>query len=519
LTDFKVFVYVGFLYLRFSTTPPNQAFLTCNSRGATLTSTVTTITNLEMSTADEEALRAMRAASPALQEWWPDGEMSPRSWQGVHWSDDRVQALKLSRSGLEVLAPQIGQLQALTHLYLDGCPLKELPPQVGLLQALTRLDLRGGAQLTLAPGAEEGQQVQTIVAAYARLLIVAPRKDAPGQLHAFLRTNPLAVPAFFKTILTDAAHADWLGEAANATPELAELTDAIGRRAVDAAHATCRRKMLESSWLCKRYELQAGPPEHRSATSVVIRAEDHEEKLDYGQIFDDADTDKSGTLEGRELDVVAKELGLSKDLVVSEANKHRSAASTDGTATIKLGKDAFVSACKQLLGDGPRKVVIKLMKDKVQWQREMVSRSWEWDPATNTYVPSRNQEALDAQYVVQALEAPTQAEMAAAVSESPLLQQLAEKYMEKASIKEYAYPVVMDAANRNLAQIYLQERPGPDSLRDLARQIFEAVQHLHSRKLMHGDLKVRAHRPCYCNLSATTTTHQQRGGGANQTKY
>jgi serine/threonine protein kinase len=163
--------------------------------------------------------------------------------------------------------------------------------------------------------------------------------------------------------------------------------------------------------------------------------------------------------------------------------------------------------------------VIKLMKDKVQWQREMVSRSWEWDPATNTYVPSRNQEALDAQYVVQALEAPTQAEMAAAVSESPLLQQLAEKYMEKASIKEYAYPVVMDAANRNLAQIYLQERPGPDSLRDLARQIFEAVQHLHSRKLMHGDLKVRAHRPCYCNLSATTTTHQQRGGGANQTKY
>ena len=80
--------------------------------------------------------------------------------------------------------------------------------------------------------------------------------------------------------------------------------------------------------------------------------------------------------------------------------------------------------------------------------------------------------------------------MAAAVSESLLLQQLAEKYMEQASIKEYAYPVVMDAANRNLAQIYLQERPGPEGLRDLARQIFDAVQHLHSRKLMHGDLKV-----------------------------
>ena len=99
---------------------------------------------------------------------------------------------------------------------------------------------------------------------------------------------------------------------------------------------------------------------------------------------------------------------------------------------------------------------------------------------------------------MQALDAPTQAEMTTAVSESRILQDLASKYMENASIEEYAYPVVMDAANRNLAQIYLQERPGPDALRDLVRQIFVAVQHLHSRKLMHGDLKVRA--PCSCAL-------------------
>jgi len=89
-----------------------------------------------MSNADEDALRAIRAASPALQKWWPDGQ-SPRSWRGVRWSDDRVQRLNLEGSGLEVLAPQIGQLQALTYLVLMGCPLKELAPQVGQLQALT----------------------------------------------------------------------------------------------------------------------------------------------------------------------------------------------------------------------------------------------------------------------------------------------------------------------------------------------------------------------------------------------
>jgi hypothetical protein len=476
-------------------------------------------------------------------------------------------------SQLVVLPPEIGQLQALTRLTLGNCSrLQRLPAELGFLHALDTLDLNEAcAQLTLAPEAKMSQPARTNVAAYARLLIVMPLEATPGELQAFLLEKPLAVPSFFKYILTDVHHAEWIGNAVKATPELACLTGPHGRRAIDAAvpecqkrmrealfernpdqlhelllanravaflffrdiltnpdyadwlgeavkatpllagltddldrrainvaHATCQQRMLESSWLCKRYELQPGPPEHRSATSVVIRAEDHADKPDYAQIFTDADKDGSGTLELNELDVVAKKVGLSKDLVVSEANKQ------DGTTSMQLGKDAFVSACKQLLGNGPRKVVIKLMKDKVQWQREMESRRWKLDSATNRYVPSQNEVSLDAQYVVQALDAPTQAEMATAVSYSLLLQQLAEKYMEKASIKEYAYPVVMDAANRNLAQIYLQERPGPEVLRDLARQIFEAVQHLHSRKLMHGDLKVRAPPMLLQSLCAST---------------
>ena len=124
-----------------------------------------------MSNADEDALRAMRAASPALQKWWPDGNESPRSWQGVEWSGDRVQVLDLFGSGLEVLAPQIGQLQALTMLWLGACPLKELPPQIGLLLDLDSLDLDGCVQLIFAPGAQAGQPTRTIVAAYARLLV------------------------------------------------------------------------------------------------------------------------------------------------------------------------------------------------------------------------------------------------------------------------------------------------------------------------------------------------------------
>ena len=45
---------------------------------------------------------------------------------------------------------------------------------------------------------------------------------------------------------------------------------------------------------------------------------------------------------------------------------HCRCTATDGKASTRLDKEAFVSACTRLLGDGPRKVVIKLMRDKVR---------------------------------------------------------------------------------------------------------------------------------------------------------
>ena len=59
---------------------------------------------------DSEAVRAMRSASSVLQKWWHEATDSPRSWKGIRWGDGRVRKLDLSRSGLEVLPPQIGQL-------------------------------------------------------------------------------------------------------------------------------------------------------------------------------------------------------------------------------------------------------------------------------------------------------------------------------------------------------------------------------------------------------------------------
>ena len=48
----------------------------------------------------------------------------------------------------------------------------------------------------------------------------------------------------------------------------------------------------------------------------------------------------------------------------------------------------------------------------------------------------------------------------------------------------------MDAADRNLHQIFLQERPDLNTVRTILTQVFEAVAHLHAKQVMHGDLKL-----------------------------
>jgi len=134
-----------------------------------------------MSNADEDTLRAMRAASPALQKRWPVSE-SPRSWKGVTWSHDHVQALNLMKSKLEVLPPQVGQLKALTSLNVAGCPLKELPLELGQLLALTNLVLVG-CELTDA----DGRRAIDVAHATCRGRMEAARLEAKAKAEAKVR--------------------------------------------------------------------------------------------------------------------------------------------------------------------------------------------------------------------------------------------------------------------------------------------------------------------------------------------
>eukprot|EP00985_Skeletonema_marinoi_P019751 scaffold11434_cov115-Skeletonema_marinoi.AAC.6 len=246
---------------------------------------------------------------------------------------------------------------------------------------------------------------------------------------------------------------------------LAEVHDAKGRTALGLASKESREVIYEYLLFCGRYKLQIGPPEYRTKTSVVLRAQDLSEQADYDVIFDNADKDKSGKLDKEELKEISGVIGLDPGMFLRGSGK----------STTTISKDEFVVICKQQLGDGPREVVIKLMQSKNDWEREC---------------SARKKYELESKYVVSALpKIPPEYAIAKAVMDGEGgLNIIKEKYLD--NIAPGIYAIVMNAAERNLLQMLNQEQPKLDTMKAMLRQVFEAVQHMHEKNLMHGDIKM-----------------------------
>eukprot|EP00984_Skeletonema_dohrnii_P008410 scaffold3085_cov91-Skeletonema_dohrnii-CCMP3373.AAC.3 len=246
---------------------------------------------------------------------------------------------------------------------------------------------------------------------------------------------------------------------------LADACDSKGRTALGLASEGPRELIYEYLLFCGRYKLQIGPPEHRTATSVVLRAQDLGEQADYGVIFDKADNNGNGKLDRKELNVIADSIGLDPDLFLKGSGKN----------TTTISKEEFVAICKRQLGDGPREVVIKLMKNKDQWEREC---------------NARKKYELESKYVVSALpNIPSKDAIAKGVRDGEGgLDIIREKYLD--NIEPGIYAIVMDAGDRNMLQMFNQEKPTLNTMRVMLRQVFEAVQHMHEKNLMHGDIKM-----------------------------
>jgi len=245
---------------------------------------------------------------------------------------------------------------------------------------------------------------------------------------------------------------------------LADACDDVGRSALALASSGPRAAIYEYPLFSGQYRLQTGAPEHRTATSVVLRAQDLGKQSDYGVIFDNWVRDNNGKIDRQDVATNANSIGLDPDLFLVSSEEDDS-----------ISKEDFVGICKRQLGDGPREVAIKLMQNKDQWERECNART-EYN--------------LNPKYVVSALSnVPSDTEIAHAVERGDDgLDTIVTKFL--GGSKPGIYAIVMIAADRNLHEIFHQEQPNIDAVRDMLTQVFEAVKHLHEKNLMHGDLKM-----------------------------
>jgi serine/threonine protein kinase/Leucine-rich repeat (LRR) protein len=232
---------------------------------------------------------------------------------------------------------------------------------------------------------------------------------------------------------------------------LSDCTDERGRRCIDIASAPCKEILRRSSYLCYRYELKQGPLEHISATSAVIFGVDHGE-------------------------------WKFQPLNPTTVSNHilRSARSSESITVpplpFELAKDG-----EELLGfSRPGKdVCLKFMHNKEQYLTEIDVRS-------------RSQ--LDPGYVISVLRAFDGDSIATAETENQQLHDstLFRRGAVSKGFESYPYCIVMDRAEQSLKRIIDHNHivgQDWDTIKTMFRQITHAVDHMHDRQLIHGDLK------------------------------
>ncbi|RLO12439.1 hypothetical protein DYB28_009408, partial [Aphanomyces astaci] len=128
-----------------------------------------------------------------------------------------------------------------------------------------------------------------------------------------------------------------------------------------------------------------------------------------------------------------------------------------------MSKAEFHRYCDQTFGN-KLKVVLKFMKSDLDCARERSNRS-----------------RLDTAFILGLLPPPEYDAADIATLRLP--------HHPNVNMAEYANLVVMPAADRSLEDIFLKERPSEAQVIDMIKQVAAALDHLHSHRIVHGDLK------------------------------
>jgi serine/threonine protein kinase len=257
---------------------------------------------------------------------------------------------------------------------------------------------------------------------------------------------------------------------------LAYFKDLQGRVTIESAEKTIRTALEKRMLFLGRFELDKGPVIHRSPTSVVIKAIDRSAEDEYRKAIRDALYMEKDTCNEQRSDI-------GKNGFISLLDKlgipHQGSSLVDDLyKKWDLNNDGRISEeeCLQLFkshhDDGrPREVALKFMRITEQFQRE---------------VESRNNLNFESKHVIgisHAYSHDTDEAFAAALA-------LYSKHGDVV-LGDYKHMIVMPLADRSLDTIFRSEQPDNAKVRILARELAEAIAHVHSKGLIHGDVKLK----------------------------
>lgn len=237
----------------------------------------------------------------------------------------------------------------------------------------------------------------------------------------------------------------------NAHPEWTYLC----RQAAEQTTSQIRTILNSYLYFLGRYEQQhVIAPLHCSDTAVVIEFKDHAVDREYAGSYNTyRDQGFKAAMATLHIEATHEhEKNLAKFINPSSAN-----LSPEEPATANIAStDKYQAFCEGTFGK-TRKVVIKFMCDEVQFEREKSVR------ATSE---------LHERFVV------------------PLLKEVQGCENVLHVKQEFKFGLVMPAANRSLQAVYDSERPLIANVRKIMLEIGLALQHCHSKGIVHGDLKM-----------------------------
>jgi serine/threonine protein kinase len=280
---------------------------------------------------------------------------------------------------------------------------------------------------------------------------------------------------------------------------IAYFKDLQGRVAIESATKVIKTALEKRMLFLGRFELDKGPVIHKSSTSVVIKAIDRSAEDEYRKAFRDAQKKETYNEQRNDMGIQGF-MSLLETLGISWTN-HESLnelfkkwdLNNDG----RISEEECVPLFKRVVDNGrPREVALKFMRIAEQYQREVESRK------------NLDFESKHVIRITHAYSHDTDEAFAAALT-------LFSKHGDVA-LGDYKHAIVMPLADRNLDTILRSERPDNAKVRVLAKELAEAIAHVHSKDLIHGDVKLNNvvrfdNRLCLINLDAAVQTDHPAG--------